>query len=126
MAIIFSDINLESSAIGSADLIYGIETIRTSLFTIFSTHPGERLFNPTFGSSLEALLFEPMDDTVSFYIKNEMLLGIEKFEPRISINKSETRVTPDYDNQVYTIVLAYSIPSMNATDVLSFNLSKSK
>lgn len=125
MAILFTDVNLESNSVGSADLIHDMATIRASLFTIFATYQGERLFHPMFGSNLESLLFEPMDDTVSFYIKNEMLKGIEKWDSRIVVNMNASSVTPDYDNQVYKIVLVYSVPALEATDTLSFNLSKS-
>lgn len=126
MATVFSDVNLESSAVGDNDLVYDIEAIRLSLFNIFTTHAGERLFNPLFGSNLDSLLFEPMDDTTAFYIKNEILLGIERWEPRISINKARTAVVPDYDNQVYAITLVYSIPAIDAMDTLTFNMAKSK
>lgn len=126
MDIIFSDINLESPASGTNDLAYNIDAVRLSIFTIFSTFAGERLFMPTFGSSLESLLFEPMSATMSFYIKNEIFTLLEKWEPRIAVDKTKSSVTPNFDLQRYLINLVYQIPALNAVDNLSFNLSKSK
>lgn len=126
MPIIFSDISLDSKAVGEDDKAYDVNAVRLSLFTIFSTNKGERLFNPNFGSNLESLLFEPMDDTTAFYIRNEILDCITKWEPRIVLNKQGTTVIPNYENQVYEIVLVYSIPLLDMSDSVSFNMSKSK
>jgi phage baseplate assembly protein W len=125
MSIVYSDINLESATIGSRDLVYDVSAIRLNLFNIFYTPQEERLFMPAFGLSIEALLFEPMDDTTAFYIRNELINGIKQWEPNIIIDESNTGVIPDDVNQVYKIVFVYKIPGV-AIDTLKFNMSKSK
>ena len=125
MAIVYSDINLESATIGSRDLVYDVSAIRLNLFNIFYTMPEERLFLPAFGASIEALLFEPMDDTTAFYIRNELITSIQQWEPNIVVDVTKTGVVADDVNQVYKITFVYSIPGV-AVDTLTFNMAKSK
>jgi phage baseplate assembly protein W len=125
MAIVYSDINLESATIGSRDLVYNVSAIRLNLFNIFYTNPEDRLFMPAFGLNIEALLFEPMDDTTAFYIRNALINGIKQWEPNIVINESQTGVFPDEVNQVYKIVFVYTIPGV-AVDTLKFNMANGK
>lgn len=124
MAIIFSDVNIWSDAIGSADLNFNVNSIRASVFTILSTIRGERLFYPEFGSNIENLLFDPMDSILTNQLKSEILDSITKWDNRILVDSTNTTVSANFEAQRYDVVLAYSIPSLGIEESLTFNLSK--
>lgn len=120
---IYSDLNIETSAIAESDIVADVAAIRTSLFSLFETVKGERLFRPQVGASLITLLFEPVDDTMAFYVRNS-LIEIAKYEPRITINESKLRVIADPDGQSYAVTFVYTIPSLNLEDSLKFSFNR--
>ena len=68
---------------------------------------GERPFQPTKGSRLRQMLFEPFDVFMSEELKEEMFNVLKTFEPRIVVN--EIRMIPGEPNELevevdYTIV----------------------
>ena len=124
---LFSDVNFISSSVGNSDLIYGLDCIKSSIFTIVSTTKGNRLFRPDFGSNIENLLFDPMDDYTTFAIKEALIDSISKWEPRIVLDKVNSSVIPDFDSQVYVVNLIYSVPQLGINaENLKFNLSKGR
>lgn len=61
------------------------EDIRESLSILFSTRPGERVMRPTYGGSLEELLFEPINAGLETYVKDLISKAILYFEPRVDL-----------------------------------------
>ena len=52
---------------------YGTELIRNNLRQLILCNKGERIMLPNYGMSLERFLFEPLDETTFFLIKNTIL-----------------------------------------------------
>lgn len=67
------------------DLTHGKDKINQSIFLILSTRPGERFFNPEFGSRLPLLVFEPFDEALKTQLDFETRGALERWEPRIRI-----------------------------------------
>lgn len=59
------------------------EDIRSSLRILLSTTVGERRMQPKYGCNLQKLVFEPVDATLTTYIKDLIETAILYFEPRI-------------------------------------------
>ena len=59
--------------------------IARSVKNIVFTIPGEKPFNPDFGSRITDSLFENIDDITASQIENELRDSIGRFEPRVSI-----------------------------------------
>jgi len=81
--------------------------IARSVRNIVFTSPGEKFFQPTFGSRVSELLFDNMDEVSALSIKDEITNSIERFEPRVSLQ--EVLVNPDFDGNQYDIILKYNI-----------------
>src|SRR5690348_1105209 len=59
--------------------------IVSSLNMLFGTRPGERLFLPTYGLNLEALIFEALDEQMVTDAQNTIRAAIQRFEPRVQV-----------------------------------------
>jgi len=81
--------------------------IARSIRNIISTSPGEKFFDPDFGSNVTRLLFENLDDVSAISIRDEIENSINNYEPRVSLISVDT--TPDYDNNSLDVKLIYRI-----------------
>ena len=81
--------------------------IARSIRNIVFTSPGEKFFQPTFGSRVLESLFENMDEITALAIRDEIRNSIEKFEPRVSL--SSVKVNPDFESNQYDAVITYTI-----------------
>ena len=81
--------------------------ISRSVRNIVFTTPGEKFFQPTFGSRVLESLFENMDEITALAIRDEIRNSIEKFEPRVSL--SSVKVNPDFESNQYDAVITYTI-----------------
>ncbi len=81
--------------------------IARSIRNIISTSPGEKFFDPDFGSNVTKLLFENIDEISAISIRDEIENSINNYEPRVSLISVET--TPDYDNNAFDVKLTYRI-----------------
>ena len=81
--------------------------IARSVRNIILTSPGEKLFDPDFGSNVSKLLFENMDDVSASNIRDEIVQSILNYEPRVKL--SDVFVIPDYDGNVMNVAIVYSI-----------------
>ena len=82
-------------------------TIARSIRNIITTRPGEKLFNPNFGTKITDSLFELLDDTTADEIKNQIRLSINRFEPRVRYINSI--VEPKYDENAFNVKIIYQI-----------------
>tara|TARA_B100000282_G_scaffold118550_1_gene84470 strand:- start:20919 stop:21320 length:402 start_codon:yes stop_codon:yes gene_type:complete len=81
--------------------------IARSIKNIVFTEPGEKFFNPDFGSKLYSILFENIDDISAIKIKDQIEQSIRNFEPRV--NLIEVEVFPDFDNNGFDVKIIYRI-----------------
>jgi len=78
-------------------------SIRNIVFTV----PGEKFFNPDFGSNVSRLLFETLDDLTALSIQDEIRNSIRNFEPRVILD--QVNVIPNYDNNEFLVTIIYTI-----------------
>lgn len=81
--------------------------ITRSLRNIVFTVPGEKFFNPDFGSKISQSLFENIDDISANIIKGEITNSIRTYEPRVNLKK--VTVSPNYDNNEFNVTILYEI-----------------
>ena len=81
--------------------------IAQSIKGLLLTRKGERPFQPDLGSGLQNLLFEPLDYGSAAMIKQEIGKCINKYEPRIRVQKIYCNV--DFDNNGYNVEMQYKI-----------------
>ena len=81
--------------------------IARSIRNIVFTQPGEKFFEPDFGSRVSKLLFENVDDITASQIREEIEYSIVNYEPRVKI--LSITVNPDNDNASFDAVIVYEI-----------------
>ena len=97
---------------------YDYAAVRKSIFNLFNTIPGQRILNPTFGLNLQRYLFTPTSEAVGYSIGNEILDGINKFEPRVRVKT--VNVQSDEVNQQYIVTLIITMVTIDTSS--SFKL----
>ena len=81
--------------------------IARSVRNIVMTLPGEKFFNPTFGSRITDSLFENIDDITATVIIDEIRESIDNYEPRVDL--LDVQAFPDYDNNSFDVTIVYEI-----------------
>ena len=81
--------------------------IARSLRNIVFTLPGEKFFDPEFGSQISASLFENIDDITASVIVDEITSSVERYEPRVELINVEA--FPNFDNNSFDVLIIYNI-----------------
>jgi phage baseplate assembly protein W len=89
--------------------------IQNSLYNIFNTTPGEKILTPDFGLDLRQYLFDPLSEDIAQNIGDNIIRGLQLWEPRVVVNKVD--IMTDYDQNQYIISLYIAIPTLNISEV---------
>ena len=81
--------------------------IARSLRNIVFTQPGEKFFNPEFGSRESESLFEIVDEVSSIAIRDEIRSSIINYEPRVKL--LDVIVIPNVDDNEMNVTVKYKI-----------------
>ena len=81
--------------------------IARSIRNIVFTFPGEKFFDPDFGSNVTRSLFENVDDISAITIRDEIRNSIRNFEPRVNLISVDAN--PDYDNNGFNVIIVYRV-----------------
>ena len=73
-----------------------LQQAKYNIINLFKTIPGERLGQPTFGSSLHQILFEPLNEDFSEIIETAVRESLNKWLPYINIKNIDI-IQPDYN-----------------------------
>ena len=110
----FKDISMsfESNPLND-DLISLSDTsaIARSIRNIVFTQPGEKFFNPDFGSRISESLFENVDEVSALAIEDEIKSSIINFEPRVNLLR--TNVVPNPDDNEMNVTIEYEITGID-------------
>ena len=110
----FKDVSMsfESNPLND-DLVSLSDTaaIARSIRNIVFTQPGEKFFNPDFGSRISESLFENVDEVSALAIEDEIKSSIINFEPRV--NLLNTVVVPNPDDNEMNVTIEYEITGID-------------
>ena len=81
--------------------------IARSVKNIVFTNPGEKFFNPRFGSRITGLIFENADDLTAIEIQTQIRESINRYEPRVKLRS--INAIADLDNNAFDVVIVYDI-----------------
>ncbi len=81
--------------------------IARSVKNIVFTVPGEKFFNPRFGSNISQILFENINPMTASAIEDQIRMSINNYEPRVELINVEA--IPNYDNNQFDTVVTYKI-----------------
>lgn len=119
----FRDISLSFSknpVTGDINILKNDLAIKNAVKNIILTKPGEKLYEPYFGSKVTDLLFESIDFLVLDQIRDEIFRVLRQYEPRIEVQDVELT----YNEQDLNIdcIISYKIVGQLQTQQLSFFL----
>jgi phage baseplate assembly protein W len=95
-----------------------------SVKNLISTSRYERLFQPEIGSSVRSLLFEPMDTITASALKRAIIETLRNYEPRVTVD--EVSVSPDYDNNTYSVGMTFTIINRTEPIIIQFFLQRDR
>ena len=81
--------------------------IARAVRNIVSTTPGEKFFDPDFGSSVSEILFENVDDITAVSIEDEIKSSLKNYEPRVEL--INVIVDPNFDENQFDVRITYRI-----------------
>ena len=81
--------------------------IARAVRNIVLTSPGEKLFDPDFGSSVSEILFENVDDITAVSIQDEIRNCLNNYEPRVDLINVD--VDPNFDENQFDVKITYRI-----------------
>ena len=99
------------------------EQAKYNIVNLFKTIPGERLGQPTFGSVLHEILFEPMEEDFTDMMQEAIKRSLETWLPYINIKNIEI-VIPDYNINRVNIAIDFGLsfePDRFETVSISFD-----
>lgn len=92
---------------GDLIAIKNATAISRSVKNIVLTLPGEKFFDPDFGSRVTASLFENVNASGALLIEDEIRQSIRNYEPRVEL--VTVNVYPDFDNNSFDVIIVYNI-----------------
>ena len=81
--------------------------IARAVRNIVLTTPGEKFFDPDFGSSVSEILFENVDDITAISIEDEIKNCLANYEPRVEL--IDVNVEPNFDENQFDVTISYRI-----------------
>jgi len=83
---------------------YGIDLIRNNLRQLILCNKGERVMLPNYGMSLNKYLFEPLDETTFYLIKNDILSTLATYFSAVHVLGIKVFASPRKQDQHQLIV----------------------
>jgi phage baseplate assembly protein W len=99
-----------------------VHAIRQALKNIIYTNINERPFDPTWGSQIREILFEPVDVLSSGVLENLIEQAIENHEPRCQVE--HVRVTASEDDNSYNAEVYFHVIGIKEMQKLGVVLSR--
>ena len=100
-----------------------LQQAKYNIINLLKTIPGERLGQPTFGSQLHTILFEPMNEDFSDILEDSIRASLETWLPYINIKNIEITF-PDYNINRVNIAIDFGLsfePDRFETVSISFD-----
>ena len=99
---------------------YGVSLIRNNLRQLLLCEKGERIMLPNYGLSLQKYVFEPLDETTYFLVKNDILQTINSYFSIvnvISLSVYSTGIEANRNELVVRLTLQLLDSSLDIFDV---------
>tara|TARA_R100001591_G_scaffold88099_1_gene94153 strand:+ start:94 stop:516 length:423 start_codon:yes stop_codon:yes gene_type:complete len=102
------------------------EQSKSNLINLLLTSPGERVFQPTFGSNLRSILFDSFDAVTSDNIDEAIREAVGRQLPYITINEVNTIQDGQNENSILVSVEFSTTLEPDALDTLTlqFNIGE--
>lgn len=113
---------LSFSPTGGIEMVGERESVRQAVLLLLSTRTGERVMRPDYGCDLHKLVFSPNDDTTAGLAMHYVRQAIERWEPRIVIERLDAGRDEAYPERL-NILLEYRLSSSKTRDSLMVSVN---
>jgi len=96
------------------------EQIKSNLINYFLTNKGERVFNPTFGSSLREYVFEQLTNQTYSSLEQVIQTDVQQFFLNVTIEN--LNIYGFEDSNEMQIELTYSVKNFGINDTITLTL----
>jgi phage baseplate assembly protein W len=96
------------------------DAVKNNLINFFSTNPGERVFNPFFGSGLQKYVFENISSLTNDFIKKFITDEINQYFPFVQVAQITTTISED--TNTIQINLQYQVVNFGIQDEINIIL----
>ena len=103
-------------------VVHNDNSIKQAVKNIILTSPGEKPFQPLVGSSVNRLLFEPLDAFTADAVAEEIRTTINQYEPRVALTRVD--VTPIFEGNKLNVSLEYKIVGLPIVETIEFVLQR--
>jgi len=118
----YRDLDLDfgrNSATNDVNKLTDIEAVKRSVRNLINTSHFDRPFHPEIGSSVRAMLFEPMTPLTALNLQRKVQEVLINFEPRIKLVQIVSN--PNIDSNSYDLrIYFYVIGSNDLIEVQTF------
>jgi len=99
-----------------------VQAVRQALKNIIYTAMNERPFDPTWGSQIREILFEPIDDMTSGVLETLVSQALLNHEPRVKVER--VSVNPIPDDHTYNVQVDFYLIGMREIQRMGVVLSR--
>ena len=85
-----------------------LQQAKYNIINLLQTIPGERLGQPTFGSNLHTIIFEPLNEDFNEILEDSIRASLQQWLPYINIKKIEI-ITPEYNVNRVNITIDFGL-----------------
>ena len=121
----YSDIDLNFSrnpVTNDVSILQDAASIKAAVKNLILTDAGERPFNPTLGSSIRGLLFEPASPIIASEIEARIRTVLRNFEPRVKILRVD--VVTIFDRNEFEVTIGFRMTGDTRTTVVPITLKR--
>ena len=105
-----------------ASVVKNDNAIKQAIKNLILTTPGEKPFQPTVGSKVMDMLFEPLDPFTADAVKAEIINTVNQYEPRVELTKVDVTAIPEGNK--LNITLEYRIVGLPIVETIEFVLQR--
>ena len=106
----YKDLDLDfglNSVTKDVNKLTDAEAVKRSVRNLINTNHYERFFRPELGSGLRGLLFEPVNEITTQFIKQKIIELLNFHEPRIRL--TSVNVSNQLDRNAYSVRISFHI-----------------
>ena len=101
-----------------------VELIEGNIIQILGTRKGERVMLPEFGSKVIDFIHEPLDHVTCALLRFEMIKAINRWEPRVILDKKNTTVVAYPEEFKVKANIRYYLKTYNQNKYLILEINR--
>jgi phage baseplate assembly protein W len=86
---------------------------------LFGTRPGERIYLPQYGLNMEALVYEPLDETMIADAQTAIKTSVESYIPTVLV--VQVQVNQDNNNNQVSFAITMQVRGSTPNDLLTYS-----